>query len=74
MRLATTASIAILALSTAALAQVTDPSGMQTSNNAAMGNAAGPGNSGMPSLSDDTAGSADNMMDNSASPPPAEPK
>jgi hypothetical protein len=69
MRIATTASIAILALSTAALAQVADP-GMQTSNNTVSANASGPGNAAMSEPMD----TADNMMDNSASPPPTEPK
>ncbi|WBH15704.1 hypothetical protein [Sphingomonas radiodurans] len=74
MRIATTASVAILALSTAALAQVVDPSSAPTNNNVAIANTSGPGNSGMPAPSYDTAGGADNMLDDSASPPPIEPK
>jgi hypothetical protein len=73
MRLATLASVAILALSTAALAQVATPSDAPTSNNATMGNTTGPGNSGMSMPANDV-GAADNMMDTSASPPPNEPK
>lgn len=73
MRLATIASVAILALSTAALAQVATPSDRQTRNESAPGNATGPGNAGMPAPSNET-DAADNMLDDSASPPPAEPK
>lgn len=66
MRLATTASVALIALSTAALAQVADPAAPQSQNNIMVAN----------TLDDAAAptGTADNMLDNSASPPPTEPK
>lgn len=74
MRLATTASIALLALSSAALAQVaTMPSGRPGQSNTMMNNMSGPGNASMP-MSNDMSAPADNMMDNSSNPPPDEPK
>lgn len=82
MRIATTASIAVLALSAAALAQIPDASGTQPGNEIAINNASEPDNSyepgPMPSPAptprDDHMGHADNMLDDSASPPPVEPK
>jgi hypothetical protein len=71
MRLAVSSSVAILALSTAALAQVAAPSGPQTSNNMITVDPNGPDNAATPAPSTE---SADNMMDDSASPPPTEPK
>jgi hypothetical protein len=71
MRLAVSSSVAILALSTAALAQVAAPAAPQTSNNMITVDPNGPGNAATPTPSNET---ADNMMDNSASPPPNEPK
>ncbi len=73
MRIATATSIVILALSTAALAQVGNP-GMQTSNNMIIGNVGGPGDTPTPAPASDSMNTADNMLDDSASPPPNEPK
>ena len=68
MRLATTASVAIIALSSAALAQVAAPRQPTTNT---MENASAPANTTVPAPIDDA---ADNMLSNSASPPPNEPK
>jgi hypothetical protein len=73
MRIATAGSIAILALSTAAIAQVGNP-GMQTSNNMIIANVGGPGDTPASPPAEDSMNSADNMLDDSASPPPNEPK
>jgi hypothetical protein len=73
MRFATASSIAILAVSTAALAQVGNP-GVQTSNNTFIGNVGGPGDAPVPAPAGDSINTADNMLDDSASPPPNEPK
>lgn len=70
MRLATTISAALIALSTAALAQVADPAASQDGNitENAGGNAAVPGQGA------DISDPSRNMLSNSASPPPTEPK
>lgn len=75
MRLATTVSVTLIALSTAALAQVVDPSVSQTGHNA-MENVAGPGNAPTPApnLAPDNVDPTHNMLSDSASPPPTEPK
>ncbi|MCC2981481.1 MULTISPECIES: hypothetical protein [unclassified Sphingomonas] len=72
MRLATTISAALIALSTAALAQVSDPSPPPEGN--IMDNASGPGNATMPVPGTDSNDPSRNMLSNSASPPPTEPK
>lgn len=69
MRIATAASAAVLALSTAALAQVADPAGTPASNNMIMSNVSGPGNSPTPAPAADATPTAGNMLDTSASPP-----
>ncbi|ONF95539.1 hypothetical protein [Sphingomonas jeddahensis] len=65
MRLATTVSVALIALSTAALAQVADPASPQLGNNVAEAPAAN---------ASDVVDPAQNMLSDSASPPPTEPK
>lgn len=72
MRLATTVSAILIALSTAALAQVADPSSPQEGN--VLENASGPGNATMPVPGTDSNDPSRNMLSNSASPPPTEPK
>ncbi len=71
MRLAATVSVTLIALSTAALAQVANPAATQVGNNA-MDNAAevhDPASNAM-----DAADTTRNMLSDSASPPPTEPK
>ena len=66
MRLATTASAVLIALSAAALAQVGATAQDRLGNNmTSIGNDVGPGNA---------TGNADNITDNSAAPPPSEPR
>ncbi|WP_066782248.1 hypothetical protein [Sphingomonas sp. CCH5-D11] len=76
MRLATTVSAALIALSTAALAQVADPSASQEGN--IMSNGSTPANSTQmdpaTTTGTDPNDPSQNMLSNSASPPPTEPK
>ncbi len=69
MRLAATVSVTLIALSTAALAQVVEPGVTQTANNMTE-----PGISRVPDAATDEADPSSNMLSNSASPPPSEPK
>jgi hypothetical protein len=73
MRLATTVSVALIALSTAALAQVADPANLQFGNNA-LDNAAAPATPTPTPEPNDHLDPTHNMLSDSASPPPTEPK
>lgn len=67
MRLATTVSVALIALSTAALAQVAEPMSPQVGNNMTE----------VPTPAPNASNNLDptqNMLSDSASPPPTEPK
>lgn len=70
MRIATVVSAALIALSTAALAQVANPSPSQEGN--VVENASS--NASMPAQGADSSDPSRNMLSNSASPPPTEPK
>jgi CxxC motif-containing protein (DUF1111 family) len=72
MRLATTVSVALIALSTAALAQMADPANAQLGNNL-LENAVAPAPSPTSAPSDHL-DPTHNMLSDSASPPPTEPK
>lgn len=72
MRLATSISVALIALSTAALAQVADPAPPQEPASAE--NAGDPGNTSVPLPGVDRDDPSANMLSDSASPPPTEPK
>lgn len=69
MRLAATVSVALIALSTAALAQVVEPGVSQTANNMTEPSVPNPSDAAT-----DEADPSSNMLSNSASPPPSEPK
>ena len=72
MHLAASASVALIALSTAMLAQVT-ASPAAPESNMVVQNAAEPGNTQVPTRVDDVDPTR-NMLSDSASPPPAEPQ
>lgn len=73
MRLATTVSVTLIALSSAALAQVTAPTTPAPTNNMVANSGDTQGNEAAPAP-DAPVDGVDNMLSQSASPPPTEPK